>query len=246
MLEKIEGVPANVVAVKAVGTVSQADYVAVIDPMVHQARSEGRTIRFLYQFGPEFDHITGDGAWKDAKLGLSSMHVFEACAVVTDVAWLSQAVKLARFLMPCPVRVFTNAQLDEGAQWLASLPEPSSVSHRMLSDVGVLVVEPHGRLRASDFDALAHVVDPWIADHGELHGLVIHAPTFPGWKDLSSFVHHVTFVHDHHRKVRKVALAADTKFADVIPRIAEHFSTAEIRHFGYAEVDEAIAWASAG
>lgn len=246
MLEKLEGLPSNVVGVKAIGAVSEKDYLQVIDPLVDQARSEGRTIRFLYQFGPEFDHMTSDGAWEDAKLGLTSIGVFEACAVVTDIPWIRQSVNLARFLMPCPVRVFSNAELADGAAWLASLPVHEGLSHRLLSDVGVLVVEPKDRLRKADFDALGRVVDPWIAEHGELHGLVIRTPEFPGWKDLSSFLRHVTFIHDHHRKVRRVALAADSKFADLIPRIAEHFSTAEIRHFAYVELEEAIAWASAG
>jgi hypothetical protein len=246
MLEKIEGLPSNVVGVQAIGAVSEKDYLQVIEPLVDQARREGRTIRFVYQFGPEFDHMTSDGAWEDAKLGLTSLRVFEGCAVVTDVPWIRQSVNLARFLVPCPVRVFANAELAAGAAWLESLPESGGLSHRLLSDFGVLVVEPHGPLRAVDFDALARVVDPWIADHGELHGLVIHAPEFPGWKGLSGFVRHVKFLEDHHRKIRRVALAADSKFAELIPKIAERFSTAEIQHFGYADVEAAIAWASAG
>jgi hypothetical protein len=51
-------------------------------------------------------------------------------------------------------------------------------------------------------------------------------------------------VRDHHRRVRRVALAADTKLADLVPRLAEHFVKAEIRHFDYDDLDDAVAWAA--
>jgi hypothetical protein len=43
--------------------------------------------------------------------------------------------------------------------------------------------------------------------------------------------------------VRRVALASDSKLADVAPKLAEHFVQAEVRRFGYDELDAAIAWA---
>ncbi len=242
MLQKLEGLP-NVVGVKAIGTITKEDYLKVLDPIVDAARREGRRLRFLYQFGPEFERFSGGAALEDARLGISSMRVFEACAIVTDVHWLRESIGFIRFLMPCPVRVFGNDAFDEAVQWLGSLPEGVGLTHRMLSDVGVLLVEPKGPLRAADFDGLALVVDPWIASHGDLNGLVLHAADFPGWENLGSFMRHIRFIQDHHRKIRKVALAADSKLANIVPRIAEHFVEAEIRHFGYDELDQAIAWA---
>ena len=51
------------------------------------------------------------------------------------------------------------------------------------------------------------------------------------------------FIRDHHRKVKRIALASDTKLASLAPRIAELFIQAEVKSFGYDEVDAAIAWA---
>jgi hypothetical protein len=243
MLQKLEGLPANVVGVKAVGEVTKQDYLKVLDPIVDAARCGGRQLRFLYQFGPEFEHFSGGAALEDARLGISAMRVFEAIAVVTDVARLRQSIGFIRFLMPCPVQVFDNDGFDAAVEWLASLPAGGGLEHRMLSDVGVLVVEPKGPLRATDFDALALIVDPWIAAHGDLAGVVVHVAEFPGWENLGGLLHHIRFVEDHHRKVRRVALAADSKLADVVPRIAEHFVKAEVRHFGYDDIEQAIAWA---
>ena len=55
---------------------------------------------------------------------------------------------------------------------------------------------------------------------------------------------HLRFVRDHHRKVRRVALAVDGVLADLAPRLSEHFVQAEIKGFGYDELDRALAWAA--
>lgn len=246
MLEILTGLPAKVVGVKAVGTVSKDDYLNVMEPLLDQARSEGRRLRFLYQFGPEFDHFSPGGVWEDTRLGFSSMRLFEGCAIVTDVGWLRQAVNFASVLMPCPVRVFDNDQLDAAAAWLETLPQGGHLTHRLDTDLGVLVIEPHGPLRAADFDTLSLVVDPWIAKHGELHGLVVHTENFPGWDKLASVLRHIRFIHDHHRKIGRIALVADTKLADLAPQVTEHFVRAELRHFPYDQLEQAIAWAAEG
>jgi hypothetical protein len=75
---------------------------------------------------------------------------------------------------------------------------------------------------------------------------VIHARAFPGLENLGALVRHVRFVRDYHRHVSRIALAADSKLASVAPRIAEHFVQAEVKVFGYEELEKAIAWAGGG
>jgi hypothetical protein len=58
-------------------------------------------------------------------------------------------------------------------------------------------------------------------------------------------IRHVRFVRDHHRRVRRVALASDGRPAELAPRLAEHFIKAEIRRFGDDALEEAVAWAGA-
>ena len=70
MLEKLNDVPREVVAVKAVGRLTREDYEKVLEPLIDDARREGRRLRFLYQVGPEFEGFTPGAAWEDAKLGL--------------------------------------------------------------------------------------------------------------------------------------------------------------------------------
>ena len=213
-------------------------------PLLDEARREGRRVRFIYQFGPEFERFTPGAAWEDAKIGLHSLRLFDGCAVVSDLSWIGEVTRLAGFLMQCPVRVFGNKEFDQAIVWLCSLPEGAAVSHRLLPESGVIVVEVKQALRSQDFDALALTADAWIEAHGDLQGLVIHAREFPGWENFGSLLRHVRFVRDHHRKVKRIALAADTKLATLAPKIAEHFIQAEVKSFGYDELHAAIAWAA--
>ncbi|HTQ06012.1 MAG TPA: STAS/SEC14 domain-containing protein [Polyangiaceae bacterium] len=245
MLEKLnDAAAAGIVWVNATGKVSREDYRQVVEPLFEEARREGRRIRFLYQLGPSFEGFTAGAAWEDAKVGLQFLRVFEACAVVTDLAWIRDATSLARFMLPCPVRVFENQNTVKAIEWLRSQPAGAAVTQRLHPDSGVMVVEVTRPLRAGDFDALSFTADAWIEAHGKLHGLVIHARAFPGWENLGSLVEHVRFVRDHQRKVERVALAVESKLAELAPHVAKHFVSAEVKRFGYDELEAAVAWAS--
>ncbi|WP_017598489.1 SpoIIAA family protein [Nocardiopsis lucentensis] len=244
MLERIPDAPAGVDALKAVGDVTKDDYETVIDPIVDEARREGRRIRMLCEFGPEFDSFTPGAAWEDLKVGMGAMRLFEGCAVVTDTGWIREATRLGRFLAPCPVRVFDVDDRGDALRWLASLPEGPGLSHRLDPRSRVLVAEVEAPLRVQDFDALAQTADTWLDTHDELAGIVIHTRGFPGWENIASLLRHVRFVRDHHRRVRRVALAADSGLAGLMPRLADHFVRAELRHFDYDDLDDAVAWAA--
>lgn len=243
MLERLKDLPPGIIGVKASDRVTKEDYQQTLVPLIDEARREGRRIRFLYEFGPEFDRFSAGGAWQDARIGLRSMRLFEGCAIVSDVGWIRGASELMGFWMPCPVRVFRGDERGRAVDWLASLPEGGGVSHRLVPDRGVIVAEIDSPLRVQDFDALALTADAWIEAHGQLRGLVLHAREFPGWETAGSFLRHVQFVRDHHRKVLRIALATDSKLASLAPRLAEHFVEAEIGRFDYDELDRAIAWA---
>jgi len=244
VIEKLKDLPRGIDGVKVIGKISKQDYEQVFVPLLDEARREGRHLRFLYQVGPEFEGFTPGAAWEDAKMGLHFLRLFDGCAVVSDFDWIRELTRLAGFLMPCPVAVFSNAKFAGAVDWLQALPEGAAISHRLLPESGVIVVEVNQALRAQDFDSLAFTADAWIEAHGELQGLVIHAREFPGWENLASFLRHMRFIRDHHRKVKRIALAVDAKVASLAPKIAEHFIQAEMKSFGYDDLDAAIAWAA--
>ena len=118
--------------------------------------------------------------------------------------------------------------------------------YELLRERGILVLRPEGALRAEDFTAIAAAVDPYIEQRGELQGLVIDAPSFPGWENFAALLSHVRFVRDHHRRIRRIAVVSDSTVLAVGPRIASHFVNAEVRTFGTVDRAAAIAWLEGG
>lgn len=243
MLERLRDLPTGVYGLRASGRVSKEDYDRVLVPMLDEARAAGTRVRLLYHFATSFERFTPGGAWEDTRVGLQYLRLFERCAVVSEREWLRAATRAVGGLLPCPVRAFSENEWTEALTWLRAPAAATPLTHRLLPDRGVLVVEPSGKLRREDFDAVAMTVDPWIEANGELEGMVIHARSFPGWENVGSFIRHMQFIRDYHRKIRRVAVAAESRFAEVGPALGEHFVAAEIKGFGYDELDRAIEWA---
>ncbi|UCF30490.1 MAG: STAS/SEC14 domain-containing protein [bacterium] len=120
------------------------------------------------------------------------------------------------------------------------------IDHYLDRESGVLVVRPTGPLSEADFRTLTDVVDPYILETGPLRGLVVHTEKFPGWEDLFGMIGHLRFVRDHYRHIRRIALVSDSKLAGLVPRIGEHFLSAELKVYSYRELDAATEWVNKG
>ena len=120
------------------------------------------------------------------------------------------------------------------------------LQHELLRDRGILILKPDGALRAEDFTALATAVDPYIEQNGELKGLMIEAPSFPGWENFAALLSHLRFVRDHHRRIERIAVVTDSALLAVAPKIASHFVSAQLRTFDAASLAAALAWLEAG
>ena len=59
---------------------------------------------------------------------------------------------------------------------------------------------------------------------------------------FASLLAHIRFVKKHHAAIRKVAAVADDGIVAVMPALADHFVKADVRHFGYDDMEGAIAW----
>jgi hypothetical protein len=242
MLQRLCELPDGIDGLRAERKLTKRDCDEVFRPLLQDARRESRRVRLLYEFAPDFRGFTAGAAWEEARVGLNYLSLFERCAIVSEAASLRERAHRVAALVPRPVHVF--AAREPGLDWLVARITPH-LSHRLIPDCGVVVVEPTGALRPEDFDALARVVDPWIEAHGALRGVVLHLPEFPGWESLGAFIRHVQFMREHQRRVHRVALAADSRLAQIMPKVGELFVRAELKHFGRSELDKAIGWAAA-
>ena len=106
----------------------------------------------------------------------------------------------------------------------------------------IAILAPTETLHSDDFAKLAEMVDPYIAEHGNIKGLIIYTESFPGWNDFSAMITHMRFVNNHHRHIEKVALVSDATILDFTANIANHFVNAEIASFDYKDLADAKAW----
>lgn len=119
-VEIMSGLPDHVAGITVRGVVTANDYEETIIPLV-EARLKGREkINFLYHVGPEFDGYSAGAVWDDARLGILNFTRFGRIAVVSDIRWIRNAVKLFGPLMPAQVQVFSEGELDDAKVWVAS------------------------------------------------------------------------------------------------------------------------------
>ena len=210
------------------GKITREDYDAVVVPLLDAVERGHRGLRCVVEIDG-FDGITPDAAFEDIRLGWQAMDSFEGCAVLTDIAWVGPVLRFAGFLLPYPVRIFPADRRDEAIAWLENLSGKPTITHRVLPDAGLVVVEVVEPLRIQDVEELATVVNGWLTQHSSLHGLV----------------QHLQFIIGHHRHLdRVVALAVDGPLAAVAATIAELVAHPQVRRFTFDELPAAIAWAS--
>ncbi len=73
-------------------------------------------------------------------------------------------------------------------------------------------------------------------------GVLIDAESLSVWEDFGSLLSHLRFARNYHRQIRRIAAVTDSSFLAILPRVADHFAAAEIRHFEYREREIALPW----
>lgn len=116
------------------------------------------------------------------------------------------------------------------------------ISHELLRDEGILILTPVGPLESDDFATLARVVDAYISKEGALTGVMIYAESFPGWEDFGALISHFKFVKNNVGDIGKVAAVTDSQFLSVMPKIIDHFISADVRHFEFGDREAALEW----
>lgn len=119
MIEQIEGAPAGVVALKAVGEVGIDDYTEALKPGLDAAMAGGRKIRAVFLLGPEFTGYTKGARLEDLGLGLSFLRKWERCAVVTDAQRTRDLMRRYGWMMGRRLRHFSVADLPAALSWAA-------------------------------------------------------------------------------------------------------------------------------
>lgn len=119
------------------------------------------------------------------------------------------------------------------------------LEYSILKPEGILLLTPTAPLSKEDFAGLGALVDGYLASHTNLHGVLVHTKSFPGWDSFGGFGAHVRFLRDHERKIDRGALVTDSPVAGAAEAMSRLFMSADIRHFGFADYKVALAWLKA-
>lgn len=111
---------------------------------------------------------------------------------------------------------------------------------------GIAILEPDGELSENDFKNAAEIIDPYIEKVGKLNGLIIHVRSFPGWDTFASFITHMKFVKEHHKRISRIAFVTDSPIGSIAEKLASHFVNAEIKSFAFSELEASKKWIQFG
>src|SRR5258706_9137590 len=108
--------------------------------------------------------------------------------------------------------------------------ESAMLEHDLDTAHGILHLRPKGALEKEDFAKLARTVDPFIESKGELAGIIVDAPGFPGWDSFGAMAAHFRFVRDHHKRVKRIAVVTDSPMGNIAEKIASPLAPATLKH----------------
>jgi len=118
MIKKITDLPDNILGFEASGDVTGSDYENVIFPEVEKIRADGKEIRFLFHFGKELGKISLGAMADDTLLGIKYFRHWEKIAIVSDLPWIINSVRVMGMLLPGHVKAYGNDDLTRAIEWL--------------------------------------------------------------------------------------------------------------------------------
>ena len=243
MVKVINDIGQNVIGFELSGVVTGEDYEKKLIPAIKKKLNSTDKVRVLYHVTKDFDSYEFKAMFDDAKAGLEFFANWEKIAVVSDVEWIVNGVKIFAFTVPGKVKIFSNAEVAEAKQWLL---EDEGLEQKIKitldSDSKIVVLEPTESLSKDDFLYAKSRIDPFIEKEGKLNGIIIYTKNFPGWDSFSGFLTHMEFIKEHHKKIKKLAFVTDSFVGEMGEKVGSHFVSAEIKNFDYNALDKAKEW----
>jgi hypothetical protein len=126
MIEQLSGFPENVLGLRISGHVTREDYQNVVIPAVEAALKREQKLNIYCQVDSDFTGLELAALWDDLKVGLGNLRRWQRIAVVTDIAWIGNALNVFGFLKPGQVRVFSLSEADQARAWIAKVTASTS------------------------------------------------------------------------------------------------------------------------
>ena len=111
MIEILPETQGKVLAIKASGKLTDANYRDILLPRLEQIIQEQGNARVLCVMPPHFHGWEMDAMWDDATFGMTHRTDFEKFAVVGAKPWIEWGAKLGARFMKTELQTFSREQL---------------------------------------------------------------------------------------------------------------------------------------
>jgi hypothetical protein len=122
VIEMLDGMPAGVLGFRATGKLSAEDYTDAMMPALREAAESGE-MRIVYVLGEDFHGLEAGAMVEDVKagfeLGVGHHASFKRLAMVSDLEWIQNSIRLLGLMSPGELKLFDLDQLPEAIAWAA-------------------------------------------------------------------------------------------------------------------------------
>ena len=237
MIQLIDNLPAGTLGFSCGGQISGDDMQRLVIPKVEAALLEHERIKALVVLQPDFEGLSLEAAWDDTNLGLRHWDGFERLAVVTDLSWVRQAIRILALLLPYPVQQFNLGNLDGARRWLSEALGTVHLERQgeviTISLIGLLDPEVYGRID----DDLANLFSE--VDHPRV---LLDLRQFDGWLALGALRQHLALIRDYRHRTQKLAVVSNGPLMQLAQRLIKTFSHADTQTFSSSDLLAAQDW----
>lgn len=119
MIEIIHGLPPHVAAFKATGTITEDDYIKIINPIVDKIDKDFGKISYLLVLNTSLYNYS-IGAWiKDVVLGFKYLSKWSKLAIVTENKTIKDFTDFFGNLIPPKTKGFMMDDLEAAKRWVS-------------------------------------------------------------------------------------------------------------------------------
>ncbi len=243
MLTIIEGLPDHVIGIRINDKLRAADYETQLIPLVNEKLERHHKLDLLCCIDGEWKGMEAGAVWQDLRLGLGRIGHWARMAVVSDIKWLENAIKLFGLFSPGELRHFDSAAYAAANDWVCE-SDRARIGITLNAEAGILMLEPVAdkALSEDDFEAVGKTIGDYLQNHDRLRGILIHSRRFPGWHSVGALFAHLKFINRLHDKIDKVALVTNSPMGTFANHVLDPLMLAKIRKFDYDERGEAMGW----
>lgn len=243
MLTMIEGLPDYVIGIRINDKLRAEDYERQLIPLVNEKLESHRKLDLLCCIEGEWKGMEAGAMWQDLRLGLGKIGHWARMAIVSDIKWVENAIKLFGLFSPGELRHFGSSDYAAAKEWVCE-QERARIDIKLDEDAGILMLEPAADkpLSEDDFEAVGKAIGHYLVDHDRLRGILIHSRKFPGWQSIGALFAHLKFVNAVHDKISKIALVTDSPMGTFADHVLGPLMLAKVRKFDDDKRDEAMSW----